>query len=69
MLYKNQNLSYTKMKLGRPKKLKEQKKTQVVVLRVREEDRKLFFRAAKQSDKSISDWMRDALISAASRRG
>jgi uncharacterized protein (DUF1778 family) len=57
------------MKLGRPKLLMEQKKTQLVVVRVRAEDEKLFLRAAKRSGKRISDWIRDVLISAASRRG
>jgi uncharacterized protein (DUF1778 family) len=57
------------MKLGRPKKLMEQKKTQLVVVRVREEDEKLFLNAAKRNGKRLSEWIRETLISAASRRG
>ena len=47
----------------------EQKKTQLVVVRVREEDEKLFLNAAKRNGKRLSEWIRETLISAASRRG
>jgi hypothetical protein len=60
---------YYKMKLGRPKMLSERKKTEVVVVRLRAEDRKLIEEAAERSSKGLSAWMRDSLISAASRRG
>ena len=48
--------------------LAERKKTQIVAVRLRAEERELLDRAAERSDKQLSEWIRETLISAASRR-
>jgi uncharacterized protein (DUF1778 family) len=49
--------------------LKERKKTQIVAVRVRAEERDLLDRAAVREGKQISEWVRDVLLSAAEKRG
>ena len=63
-----QDFLLNKMKLGRPKIIATQKKSEIVAIRVRAEERDKLEDAAEKSGKSLSDWVRDVLFSAASRR-
>jgi len=51
-----------KNKGGRPKLPKAERASEVIALRVTDAERKELEEAAKRSDKSLSDWARDALL-------
>jgi len=52
-------------KRGRPPLPKKHVKTNIVPMRLKDEDLKLFSRAAQASKRTLSEWMRDTLRQAA----
>jgi uncharacterized protein (DUF1778 family) len=56
------------MKLGRPKLAKEDKKGQITGVRLRHDERDLVEKAAASQSQSLSNWMREVLISSAKRQ-
>ncbi|HEY2328984.1 MAG TPA: DUF6290 family protein [Verrucomicrobiae bacterium] len=57
------------MKLGRPKIPKAERKGQITGVRLRSEERELFEKAAASHGKTLSDWMRETLLSAVNHAG
>jgi predicted HicB family RNase H-like nuclease len=55
------------MKLGRPKIVKEKKKSELVGIRLNEKDRAYAEKAANRSGKKLSAWIRDVINAASSR--
>ncbi len=55
------------MKTGRPKLKKEDQKAKILGLRFKMEDRILIEKTAEKSQKSLSDWARDVLLTAAGK--
>ena len=53
------------MKLGRPKLAKQDKKGQITGVRLRSDERELVEKAAAIGQKSLSEWMRQTLITSA----
>jgi uncharacterized protein (DUF1778 family) len=56
------------MKLGRPKLSNGNKKAHITGVRLRAEERTLLERAASNQKKSLSDWIRETLLSRAARQ-
>jgi uncharacterized protein (DUF1778 family) len=55
------------MGLGRPKLQKSEKKAHITGVRLRPTERSLLEKAASHQNKSLSDWIRDTLLSKAGR--
>jgi hypothetical protein len=57
----------TPPKRGRPRKPKAERVTEIVALRMTQDELAQCERAAKQADAKLSDWMRQRLVKAAKR--
>ena len=66
--YLRHDLLLNKMKLGRPTLCIREKKTQIKGVRLRTDERAKLEIAAKRDNKHLSEWIRDILLVAASRR-
>jgi uncharacterized protein (DUF1778 family) len=55
------------MKMGRPKLSANEKKGQITGVRLRSEERELLERAALGQKQKLSEWMRETLLSRASK--
>ena len=60
-----QDFLFNKMKIGRPTLKKEDRKAKITGMRLRGEERELMEKAAAKRNKKLSEWMRNALVSAA----
>jgi len=56
------------MKLGRPKLPEREKKGQMTGVRLRQHERELIEKAAASKKQTFSGWMRETLISSATRQ-
>jgi hypothetical protein len=56
-------------KIGRPKKRSGERKSKVIQVRLNPEDYKIVCEAIRNSDQEQSDWIRDALLTKATRGG
>jgi hypothetical protein len=63
-----QHFLLNKMKTGRPKLSEQDKKGQITGVRLKSEERQLLEKAASSHKKSLSDWMRNVLVSTAIRQ-
>jgi uncharacterized protein (DUF1778 family) len=53
------------MKIGRPKLEKTEQKAQIIGVRLKNEERALIEKAASKSNKGLSAWTRETLLTAA----
>lgn len=56
------------MKMGRPKLPDEEKKAQITGVRLKSDERELVEKAANLQHKSLSEWIRETLVSCAIRQ-